>query len=576
MDIQSILKSTRGPEWRPVGEPTEETKQVQNPITGVTQTVGTGEYVLTITDGKITRPIKLKMLSAAVPGHPAGAGTTDADAAYSSGSAADWALLDAGADSPSRSADAVTWTQQFTSTNGGVTTRYGTNSKTGKVELIPGAPSETAPGKATPTPLTDYVEVKGPDGSVIALADPKDPTNRIPVPAGASSTKPSIVNGAGGAIYSWDGTNLTLKQAGTAPDVKPIEGQTRPNVAGGYSIQEVFRGGNWVTDPSVTPKPFDPSLSGKAKENDTRPNTDNKGQKIQEIFKGGSWVTDTSVAPQPFGTQAPVTLNTGTAPFIVQQDPTTGKTTNLPNPNTTDIAARVGQLQQTARAKSDELKQQVASGAKTAEQAAAEFDAFWSTTIDPQSQQLNQAQQQSTYDAQQKQREQARLEESQRNSNLSTAQAAGQNAVSNATNFGPGVQQVGPGYGAAMSNIMSSFASGKAPAAIDGNSLTWQAPDMNDLATKATAAALAHISPTAAQIAGRPMPQIPQGLDVAGALNKSTYAPKTTIAPDGTITVDHQPQPPAPIVPTGPTSPQFMFGAGPGAVYTPPAYSPPF
>jgi len=469
------------------------------------------------------------------------------------------------------SQNAVTWTQQFTSTNGGVTTRYGTNSKTGKVELIPGAPTENK----APTPADQLEPIKDPNtGKVVKLRDPATGTI-IDLPDGASSTKPSIVNGAGGAIYSWDGTNLVLKQAGTAPDVKPTEGQTRPNVAGGYSIQEVFRGGNWVTDPSVTPKPFDPSLSGKAKENDTRPNTDSKGQKIQEIFKGGSWVTDTSVAPQPFGAQAPVTLNTGTAPFIVQQDPTTGKTTNLPNPNTTDVAARVGQLQQAAASKRDELQAQVASGAKTKEAAAAEFDAFWSTTIDPQSQQLQRASQQADFDAQQKQREQGRLEDAQRNANFSTAQAAGQNAVSNATNFGAGIEQVGPGYGDALSNILGSYSSGKAPGPIDGNSLTWQAPDMNDIATRATAAALAHISPTAAQIAGRPMPQIPQGLDVAGALNKSTYAPKTTISPDGTVTIDHSGGQTPPVVPSGPTSLQFMFGAGPGAVYTPPAYSPP-
>jgi hypothetical protein len=101
---------------------------------------------------------------------------------------------------------------------------------------------------------------------------------------------------------------------------------------------------------------------------------------------------------------------------------------------------------------------------------------------------------------------------------------------------------VGPGYDAAMSNILGAFSSGKAPGPIDASGLSFTLPDLNEVARRGTAEALAHISPAAASIAGRPMPQIPQGFDVQGALNKSRYS---ITLPDGTR-IDQQPSAPQP------------------------------
>lgn len=441
------------------------------------------------------------------------------------------------------------WTDVKGITNGGVTTYYGRDPADGKFKPVPGLPTETA-GKttATPVPADQLQTINDPTtGKPIKLRDPSTGTV-IDLPNDATVSKPQIVNGAGGALYSWDGTTLTLRQAGTPIEPKPAEGQTRQNVAGGYAVQEVYRGGNWVTDPSVAPKPYDPALAGKPKEGDLRPNTDNKGQAIQEIFKGGSWVTDTSTPPRAFGNQAPTTLNTGTGPFIAQQNPTTGAIAWQPNRNTTDVAARVGQLQELARAQRDTLQQAVQSGAKTPEQAAADFDTWWSSNIDPVSQELQRSQQQTTYDAQQKQQAAEQVQQQADTSSLNVAQQAGRDAVAAYTAI-PSRDRVGPGYGQAFANAYNSWKTGKPAPDITPDAVTYNAPDLQAMAQQATAAALAHISPTAAQIAGRPPPRIPQGLDVAGALNKSNYSPTTTIAPDGTVTIQHQPAPP-PAAPT--------------------------
>lgn len=446
------------------------------------------------------------------------------------------------------------WTDVKGITNSGVTTYYGRDPADGKFKQVPGLPSENQ-AKPTPTPFSGYQPIKDAGGRIVEYIDPNDPTKHLSVPQGAEkpadgAKRDTFDAGSNRAVH-WRAQGGEWQISGIDPTPadpnKPVEGQSRQSVIPGtqYIGQETFHNGVWSIDSSFTPKPYVPN--DKPKDGDVRPNTDPKGQAIQEVFRGGSWVTDTSVAPKPFGTQQPTTIATGTAPYIVQQTPEQaqrGETTNLPNPNTTDVAARVGQLQQSARTKRDQLQQAVSAGTKSPEDAASEFDTWWSANIDPFSQQLQRNQQQADYDAQTKQREQQRLEQEAQRAAYSTAQTAGQDAVKNITDTLP--YRVGPGYGAAMGNVLNAFSTGKAPGPIDAEGLTYQMPDLNEVSRKATADALAHISPTAAAIAGRPMPQIPQSFDVSGALNKSqyTFSGKTTIAPDGTVTIDHSPQQP--------------------------------
>src|SRR5262245_56045921 len=70
--------------------------------------------------------------------------------------------------------------------------------------------------------------------------------------------------------------------------------------------------------------------------------------------------------------------------------------------------------------------------------------------------------------------------------------------------------------------------------------VSYQMPDVNQMAQQATADALKSISPMAAGIAGAPMPQLPQNVDIAGLLNQTSYAPggtTTTVSPSGAVTV---------------------------------------
>jgi hypothetical protein len=268
--------------------------------------------------------------------------------------------------------------------------RY-TDSKTGiTYESWTGHPWSQAAGLPVSPPVTatpaDQLEIINDPTThkPIKLRDPKTGTV-IDLPD-ATSSKPSIVQGAGGAIYSWDGTNLVLKQAGTAPEVKPKEGDTRPNVQGGYAITEKFTGGQWVVDPSVpptpwdpslagkpkagdtrqnvndgyeirekytggqwvtdptfTPRPFDPSLAGKPKDGDTRPNVV-QGQVVQQVYRGGDWVIDPSVASRPYapGKPAPVPGG-GTRPNITFLDPETGQLTSQPDPGYTSATQQRAQ-----------------------------------------------------------------------------------------------------------------------------------------------------------------------------------------------------------------------------------------
>lgn len=220
----------------------------------------------------------------------------------------------------------------------------------------------------------------------------------------------------------------------------------------------------------------------------------------------------------------------------------------------TEFAARVGSLQQAARAKSDQLQQQYQAGTITKDQRDAQFGDWWNANVESQRATLQTAQQQTTAEEQRKQQEQQRL-------NFATAQTAGQNAVQAYQATLP--NRVGPGFGAALNSILNSFSTGKAPPQLDYSSaVTYQMPDLNQLAEQATAQALAHISPTAAGIAGQAMPQTPQ-LDLSSALDRTSYAPTVTVSPTGAVTVQHA----APAAVQTRPAPSPNWGPPPGQNY---------
>jgi len=242
-----------------------------------------------------------------------------------------------------------------------------------------------------------------------------------------------------------------------------------------------------------------------------------------------------------------------TNPYIYQRDPGSGQLTPSFNPGyqpTTqaEVAARVAQLQQMASSQRDALMTKQQSGAITADQAQQQFQAWWDQNVEPQKAALDTAQRSAQLAEEQKTQEANRAA-------YATAQQAGQTAVTAQQALLP--YMVGPGFGAALNNIQGAYASGKAPGNIDiGSAVSFQLPDMQALAEQATNQALAHISPMAAQNMNQThgqnaMPQMGQqaspmaSQDMSQALNRSTYAPTTTVAPDGTVTVSHAQQPQA-------------------------------
>jgi hypothetical protein len=482
----------------------------------------------------------------------------------------------------------------------GSTTYYGRNPSTGQFEQIRGLPNEPADTKRPSDPAT-WQQIKAPDGRVIAMQDPVT-GDRVSVPA-TTADKPQIVNGQGGALYAWDGTKLSLLQAGKA---EPKEGDTRQNVQGGYAIQEVYRGGSWVTDPSVAPKPYDPALAGKPvegntrqnvasgyeirevyrggqwvtdptfsprpyspdvvgkpKEGDTRPNV-LQGYTVQETYRGGQWVVDPSVPPKPYTPQPPRDISAPAGqPYIVQQDPTTGKTSQIPNPNyqPTDPAQIVSQLQQKAQAERDRL----ADLPLPDEQKRAQFDTWWQQNVQPQADQLRRLQAQKDYENQRL----AYVDQTTATNNEATyerqryedAASAGKQAVADVNATLP--YRVGPGFGEDFSKALGTLSSGGGAVSFGANDFTYDMPNTDQIAEQATNRALAHISPYAAYKTGAPPPQIPQGIDYGAALSSSRYqfgggqvAPTTTISPDGTVTIEHATsQQPAPA--PGPQLPDF-------------------
>ncbi len=104
----------------------------------------------------------------------------------------------------------------------------------------------------------------------------------------------------GGKVFERDANGTyTLKLDTSTAEAKPAEGATRPNVRDGYTIQEVYRGGSWVVDPSVPPTRYIPQDAKPAQEGDTRPNVVD-GYAVRQVYRGGQWTIDPSVPPRKF------------------------------------------------------------------------------------------------------------------------------------------------------------------------------------------------------------------------------------------------------------------------------------
>jgi len=282
-------------------------------------------------------------------------------------------------------------------------------------------------------------------------------------------------------------------------------------------------------------------------------------QTVEALKRAG--VSDASIQQtlqQIHQGQAPTTEQPQQGLYIYQRDPNTGAMTPQINENfipktQADVAARVGQLQQEATAKRDQLQSQI-SPTYTAQQAAADFDKWWTSTVEPQKTTLAAAQTQVG-------QEQQRLQEEQARANYATAQTAGQTAVDAQKAMLP--YAVGPGFGGAVNQLLGQWKnpSNNQPDIDYSKAFTFKAPDFNQISQQATAQALAHISPTAAAIAGTGAPQLPQqaqGMDISQMLQASAYRPM------GGVAQPMAPQQPAQPVPQPP--PPTTYGPFSGSM----------
>jgi len=255
-----------------------------------------------------------------------------------------------------------------------------------------------------------------------------------------------------------------------------------------------------------------------------------------------------------------IQANVGTGQYIYQQNPLTGDLTTTINQNfqpktQADVASRMAQLQGIATKKRDELQAKMASDRNyTAEQANSDWANWWGSNVENQKAALQAAQEDVQF-------QRAKDEAAMRTSAYTAANAAGNQAITAASDQAK--RRVGAGFGQAANALMG----GGSLAGVDfGSALTWKAPDLQQQAHNATMEALKYISPGAAQATGTPLPNY-QGIDIAGGLNQSNYAPFGTPIP-GAAPAPVAPAPPAPGPYTGlpPSLPAGPGNAAPNQV----------
>lgn len=408
-----------------------------------------------------------------------------------------------------------------------------------------------------------------PTSKVIALQDPDNSSNRVTVPQGAAPSKPTvvqgqngamyswdgetlksliaatpekrqIVNGAGGALYSWDGTTLTPLQAGT---YQPKNGDTMQDVVGGKFVTKTYQNGQWgVTNVGAN---ADPTA---AKEGDTRERIQN-GYNTTETYKGGEWIT-TKIGDKAMpGQVTQVTAGADTPNIVTMQD---GSISTADNPNyqpktNAQIAARIAQLNGLAQAKSAEVQKKVGQvqpdGSKyTPANALDDYNAWYDKTIAPQNDAIKAAQDDAAF-------ARAKDTASMRTSALQqavSAQTQAQNAIKDYAAMHPVTDK------AAYTDAYMKATGGRF-----GAPVFYDAPTPMEAGQNAYMQALKYIDPTAAQAMGAPPPDL-NAIAASNPLNGTQYTPGITTA-DFRYGRDTAPGQAAQMVPANGLAPKSQF-----------------
>ena len=358
---------------------------------------------------------------------------------------------------------------------------------------------------------------------------------------GQEPAVPATVSGPSGRVIYQPDANGQLRPA---PGVaQPVEGvSTRwVDAGGGRAKQQTFRNGDWSDDPDVPQKDVSPELiraTGAIRPKGQKywqPSADGRRLVWVEADGNGGYTIPDDTTSKPFPglpQERPVTPTTGEQEFITRYNPETQQQENVKNPNWTPTATgdRVRQLREIAAAKQQELSAKIGKNGYTAEQAQKDFDAYWDTQVEPRRQQLQ-------FDQEQERRKAERDQAATNISALSTAQTAGQNAVSNYMN-----QQkymVGPGFAQQAKEMSSAIQGGRIPS-INPEAYMYKGYDYNDLAQYYTAQALQHISPTAAAMLGTQPGalQATQGMDLNTMLNRTQFQPQAQAGQPVTININ--------------------------------------
>jgi hypothetical protein len=482
----------------------------------------------------------------------------------------------------------------------------GTNPQGQPLQPIPGAPSINT-AKYVPGSVKQVTKTVDGVTKQVYVGQNSQTQNWEDIPELGSENAPIKTTTVAGAVYK---DNPNAGKPGE-PDFVRVSGIATPNngdrqwadAGGGYVKRQVYQNGAWgdvgPDDPEGVQRPVSPTAiaaQGALKPKGTKymlplPGSPDTLVEVTADGNGGYTYEPGPNGEPPKtmripGIAQPTTVSgAGTDEFLpARRDPITNQllpAEKNPNWQTTGPADRVRQLREIAIQKQQEIHQQVQAGSLTDDQADQQFNTWWDGSIQPALEEVKQAQQQKQIDTQLKVTQDQRAQDQQRNADYTTALQAGSNAVEAQKALLP--YMVGPGFGAALNNIQSAYASGTKPGNIDlGSAVTFQLPDMQALATQATNQALAHLSPTASQnmnqqTGAQAQPGLPQQIpnyDYTQSMQQSQYRPSgggatTTVSPDGTVHVQQAQQPGQTAPPPPPAaSPLPGQNYGPSTGYT--------
>lgn len=447
--------------------------------------------------------------------------------------------------------------------NNGSKELWGTNTKTGAFEKMPGSP----PNLGALVGWNDIKQIDDGQGHQVWVGTSPDGKPMQPIPGAPTintgkyvpgSVKQVTKNGkqvyvgqntqtqqwedipelgsepvkqttttVGKNVYTTDPNgNLILAQAVAQPkenDDQWVDAGT------GYAKHQVFKNGDWHDDLDTPQKAVNPETQRAANALPAKgekvwiPLTGSPDTLIQVTANGnGGYTYDLGPNGEPPATKRipgiaqPTTVSPGAAgdEYLPQRrDPITQQLLppekNL-NWQPTSPADRVRQLTQQATQKQQDLHQQVLAGNLSETEADKQFNQYWDQNIEPAKQELQLAQQYKTQD--------------ENRQNLTVAQAT----VSPILQAQSNEIQVGPGFGDLFGKIASATGQGKFVGPISGqemtNALVYQTPNYADQAEQITARALAHISPHAANIAGGGTPTaLQQPQDITSGLNRTAF-----------------------------------------------------